>query len=61
MVITGTKTALNCGNMNLAWREWKCRPRQALVLGLSLTLGEMDIFLETKPHKNNNPNVFFMH
>jgi hypothetical protein len=32
--------------------------RQALVLGLSLTLGEMDIFLETKPHKNSSECVF---
>jgi hypothetical protein len=26
MVMTGTKHALKCGNMMLAWREWKRRP-----------------------------------
>jgi hypothetical protein len=26
MVMTGTKNALNCGNMMLAWQEWKCHP-----------------------------------
>jgi hypothetical protein len=26
MVTTGTKHALNCGNMMLAWQEWKRRP-----------------------------------
>jgi hypothetical protein len=26
MVTTGTKAALNCGGMELAWREWKCCP-----------------------------------
>ena len=26
MVTTGTKAALNCGGMELAWREWKRRP-----------------------------------
>jgi hypothetical protein len=26
MVTTGTKHALNCGNMTLAWEEWKHRP-----------------------------------
>jgi hypothetical protein len=26
MVTTGTKHALNCGNMTLTWREWKCHP-----------------------------------
>jgi hypothetical protein len=26
MVTTGTKVALNCGGMELVWREWKCRP-----------------------------------
>jgi hypothetical protein len=26
MVTNGTKHALNCGNMMLAWREWKHRP-----------------------------------
>jgi hypothetical protein len=24
MVTTGTKAALNCGSMELAWRKWKC-------------------------------------
>ncbi len=26
MVLTGTKAALNCGGMELVWREWKCCP-----------------------------------
>jgi hypothetical protein len=26
MVTTGTKHALNCGNMTLAWQEWKRHP-----------------------------------
>ncbi len=26
MVTTGMKAALNCGGMELAWREWKCFP-----------------------------------
>ena len=26
MVSTGTKAAINCGGMELAWREWKRRP-----------------------------------
>jgi hypothetical protein len=26
MVTTGTKVALNCGGMELAWHEWKRRP-----------------------------------
>ena len=26
MVLTGTKAAINCGGMELAWREWKLRP-----------------------------------
>jgi hypothetical protein len=26
MITTGTKHALACGNMTLAWREWKCYP-----------------------------------
>jgi hypothetical protein len=26
MVMTRTKHALNCGNMTLAWQEWKCCP-----------------------------------
>jgi hypothetical protein len=26
MVTTGTKHALACGNMTLAWRKWKCHP-----------------------------------
>ncbi len=26
MVTTKTKHALNCGNMTLAWQEWKCHP-----------------------------------
>jgi hypothetical protein len=26
MVTTGKKAALNCGGMELAWREWKCCP-----------------------------------
>jgi hypothetical protein len=26
MVTTGTKHALNCGNMTLAWQEWKHCP-----------------------------------
>jgi hypothetical protein len=26
MVTTGTKNALNCGNMTLAWQEWKHQP-----------------------------------
>jgi hypothetical protein len=26
MVTTGTKAALNCGGMELAWQEWKRRP-----------------------------------
>jgi hypothetical protein len=26
MVSTGTKAAINCGGIELAWREWKRRP-----------------------------------
>jgi hypothetical protein len=26
MVSTGTKAAITCGGMELAWREWKCQP-----------------------------------
>ncbi len=26
MITTGTKHALACGNMTVAWREWKCCP-----------------------------------
>jgi hypothetical protein len=26
MFSTGTKAAINCGGMELAWREWKCLP-----------------------------------
>jgi hypothetical protein len=26
MVTTGTKAALNCGDMELAWRKWKRHP-----------------------------------
>jgi hypothetical protein len=26
MVSTGTKAAITCGRMELAWHEWKCQP-----------------------------------
>lgn len=36
MVATGMKTALNCGNMSLAWRQWKHRPIVDHIMSLIL-------------------------
>jgi hypothetical protein len=54
MVMTGTKHALNCGNMTLAWREWKCGPHPCLN---AVTLQQLVTHIRTTYTQISQPDL----